>query len=71
MPDDLLRLARRRAAEHGVSMAEYIRGLLRADSTPATQPPPDVRELFDLGASGGSDVARHEDRYLADAVGDR
>ncbi len=71
MPDDLLRLARRRAAEHGVSMAEYIRRLLQADSAPSMQPPPDVRELFNLGASGGSDVARDKDRYLADAVRDR
>lgn len=68
MPDDLRRQARRRAAEHGVSMAEYIRRLLLADSTPTKRPPPNVRELFDLGTSGGSDVARHKDRYLADAV---
>ena len=28
----------------------------------------DVRSLFDVGDSGGSDVTRHKDRYVGEAV---
>ncbi len=61
------RRARTRAAELGISLAEYVRRLVRADLEGAT-PPNDRRVLFGLGDSGGSDVARHKDAYLAEAV---
>jgi hypothetical protein len=48
-------------------LAEYVRRLVRADLEGAT-PPNDRRVLFGLGDSGGSDVARHKDAYLAEAV---
>lgn len=61
------RRARRRAAELGVSLAEYMRRLVRADlgDTPRRG---DVSDIFGLGNSGGSDIARHKDEYVGDAV---
>jgi SAM-dependent methyltransferase len=35
------------------------------------QRPAHVSELFDVGDSGGSDIARHKDRYISDAVDPR
>jgi len=31
-------------------------------------PAGDITAIFDLGRSGGSDVARHKDRYVAEAI---
>jgi hypothetical protein len=62
------RRARRRAAELGISLAEYFRGLVARDIAIAT-PEGDPRDIFDLGDSGGADVARHKDEYVARAVG--
>jgi hypothetical protein len=61
------RRARRRAAELGVSLAEYVRGLVARD---LGGPPPaaDIGLIVDLGDSGGSDVRRFKDRYLAEAI---
>ena len=62
------RRARRRAAELGISLAEYIRRLVREDlHQPAWQG--DVAGIFDLGDSGGSDIASEKDRYIGEAVG--
>lgn len=61
------RRARRRAAELGISLAEYVRRLVRQDlEGPAV--PGDVTALFALGDSGGSDVAAAKDAYVAEAV---
>ena len=60
------RLATSRAAELGVSFAEYVRRLVDSDLIGA-QPPTDPAVLFDLGETGGSDVAHHKDDYLGDA----
>jgi len=60
---ELHRRARRRAAELGISFAEYVRRLVASDlETPATRADP--RSVFDLGKSGGTDVARHKDSLL-------
>ena len=63
------RRARRRASELGISLAEYIRRLVRRDigEAPAAA---DVSALFALGDSGGSDVASAKDVYLGEAVRD-
>lgn len=64
---ELQRLARRRAADRGISFAEYVRTLVARDlerSLPAV----DRSMVFNLGDSGGSDVARHKDEYIADAI---
>lgn len=61
------RRARRRAAELGISLAEYIRRLVERDLR-GPEPTADVTALFALGGSGGSDVAAEKDVYLGDAV---
>ena len=62
------RRARRRAAEQGISLAEYIRRLVRED---LSEPRPRVAidEIFDLGDSRASDVAQHKDAYVGEAIG--
>ena len=62
------RRAAERAADLGVSLAEYIRGLVDRDLADDADPAPDVSRLFGIGDSGGSDVAAHEDEYLAEAL---
>jgi hypothetical protein len=59
--------ARRRATELGVSLAEYVRRLVRADLGTERRRG-DVSALFALGDSGGSDIARNKDEYVGDAV---
>jgi hypothetical protein len=67
LPPEDQRRARARAAELGISFAEYVRGLVARDLG-ATGGAADPTALFDLGDSGGSDVAREQDRYVGDAV---
>lgn len=56
----------------GISIAEYMRRLVRrdlADEPPRS--PPEVSALFgigDSGDSGGADVATNKQRYVAEAV---
>jgi hypothetical protein len=67
---ELQRRARRRAAELGVSFAEYVRRLVVRD----IEKPAPRRErayIFGLGASGGADVARDKDRMVAEAIAAR
>jgi hypothetical protein len=61
------RRARERAAELGVSLAEYVRGLVRRDLG-EDEPASDVSAIIALGDSGASDVARHKDDYIGEAV---
>lgn len=61
------RRARQRAADLGVSFAEYIRQLVEQDlERPTRQADPSA--VFDLGRSKGSDVARDKDDMLGEAV---
>jgi hypothetical protein len=60
------RRARQRAAELGVSLAEYVRRLVARDLA-SPQPKRDVTAIFDLGRSGGSNIARNKDAMIADA----
>jgi HicB family len=62
------RAARRRAAEQGISLAEYVRRLVHEDLTDTHQPKADISAIFDLGDSGGSDVANHKHEYVGEAV---
>lgn len=64
------RQAKARAAELGISLAEYFRRLVARD---LGEPPrtADPAELFDLGDSGGSDVARSKDQYIDEAFAPR
>lgn len=63
---EIQRRARQRAGDLGVSLAEYIRRLVARDlgGSQATRSPVAV---FDLGASGGSDVARNKNAMVSEA----
>lgn len=61
------RRAKRRAADLGISFAEYVRQVLDRDLGEPT-PRADPSEIFGLFDSGGSDVAREKDRYLDEAA---
>ena len=65
---ELQRRAHRRAAEQGISFAEYVRSLVRRDLLAPAEPKADISAIFDLGDSGGSDVANHKHEYIGDAV---
>ncbi len=63
---EVQRRARRRAGDLGISLAEYVRRLVARDlgsQQPATNP----AAVFDLGASGVSDIASQKDAMLAEA----
>ena len=64
---EIQKRARQRAADPGISLAEYVRRVVERDlgGVPAQADPALV---FDLGRSGGSDVARNKDAMIADAV---
>ena len=61
------RRARQRARDLGVSLAEYVRHLVRTDLAVAPRASIDVSCIFNLGSSGGSDISRHKDSLLAEA----
>ena len=62
------RRAKRRAAEQGISLAEYVREVVHRDLGGEERPKADISEIFGLFDSGGSDVAKHKDRYIGEAV---
>lgn len=68
---DLRRRAHRRAADQGISFAEYVRRLLRRDLEEPSRPKADISAIFGLGDSGGSDVANHKDEYIGEAIAAR
>jgi len=63
------RRARERAADLGVSLAEYVRRLVERDLGEPEQSV-DPSAFLSLGSSGGSNVARHKDEYIAQAIED-
>jgi hypothetical protein len=67
---ELRRRARQRAAQLGISLAEYIRRLVIQDlgESPRSS---DVSAVFNLGRSKGANVARDKDRMLGEAVANR
>ena len=67
LPPEDHRRARRKAAQLGISLAEYVRRLVERD---VAEPRPRARvsEIFGIGDSGGSDVARFKDEYIGEAV---
>jgi hypothetical protein len=70
LPSEDHRRAKRRAAELGVSLAEYVRRAVARDLGGAAERS-DVTALFDLGRSGRSDIASNADRELSRAVASR
>ena len=67
LPAEEQRRARARAAELGISFAEYVRRLV-ADDLGEQRRTAAPEALFDLGDSGGSDIAAEKDRYVGEAV---
>jgi hypothetical protein len=66
LESELQRRARQRASEIGVSMAEYVRQLVARDlARPEART--DVNRIFDLGSSGGSNIAVDKDSMIAEA----
>ena len=61
------RRLKKRAAELGVSMAEYMRTIIERDLG-GSAGGGDVSAILGLGDSGGSDVARLKDQYLGAAL---
>ena len=64
---EMRRRARDRAGELGISFAEYVRRLVARDLRQPEQRV-DPSAVFDLGNSGGADVARDKDAMLAAAT---
>ncbi len=66
---ELHQRARARATNLGISLAEYVRRLVAADlGNPGNTA--DISTIFDLGDSGGSDIANEKDRYVGAALND-
>jgi hypothetical protein len=63
---EMQRRARQRAAELGVSLAEYLRRLVARDLT-RPKAATDIDRIFDLGNSGGSDIAKEKDSMIAES----
>ena len=63
-------MVRVRAADLGISLAEYIRRLVDRD---LSQPPrnTDRSKVFDLGSSGRTDTASEKSRMIAAAIAAR
>ena len=64
---EMQRRARQRAADLGCSLAEYIRRLVARDLG-GTRPKADISQIFDLGNSGGSDISKHKDQMIGEAI---
>jgi len=66
LENEMQRRARQRATDLGVSLAEYFRRLVARDLA-RPEAPAKVDRIFDLGNSGGSDVARDKDSMITKA----
>jgi hypothetical protein len=64
---EMQRRVRRRASDLGVSLAEYFRRLVARDLA-RPEAASDVHLIFDLGGSGGSDIAGDKDEMIGEAV---
>lgn len=67
LPAEDHRRARARASDLGISLAEYVRRLVARDLG-AGVTPAGAEALFDLGSSGGSDVAANKPAYVGEAL---
>ena len=68
MDPELRRRAQAKAAELGLSLAEYVRRVIARDLG-EVKPKAHVSVVFDLGASGEStNITRDKDKLLGEAV---
>ena len=63
---EMQRRARQRANDLGVSLAEYFRRLVARDLA-RPEAVTHVDRIFDLGSSGGSDIASQKSSMIAEA----
>jgi hypothetical protein len=63
---DAHRRAKRRAADLGISFAEYVRRTLDRDL--GDQPKTDISAIFGLFDSGAADVSSNVDKHLGEAL---
>lgn len=68
LDDEAHRRAKRRAAELGISLAEYMRRLLDADLEELRGGQADIDAVIDLGDGGPTEIARDKDRLLGEAI---
>ena len=66
----MLQKARERAGQLGISLAEYVRRLVAEDLGGGVEPVGPTA-VFNLGSSGGSDVARDKDAMLGQAFSEK
>jgi hypothetical protein len=66
LDSDLHRRAKRRAADRGISFAEYIRQVV--DSDLGEEPKADISAIFGIGESGRSDISSNIDKYVGEAI---
>lgn len=70
MHPELQRRAQAKAAELGISFAEYVRRLVTNDLG-EPKPKADIASIFDLIDEGPpTDIARHKDKMIGKAVWD-
>lgn len=67
---EMQRRARRRASDLGLSLAEYLGRLLARDLGSAQAKAAPI-SVFDLGSSGGSDIAKNKSAMIAEAFAPR
>jgi hypothetical protein len=60
------RRARQRASELGISLAEYVRILVKRDLE-APKLLADISCIFNLGSSGDSDISKNKDAMIGEA----
>jgi hypothetical protein len=66
LESELQKRARKRASEIGVSFAEYVRQIVERDlARPGKKT--DVSRIFNLGTSGGSNIAKDKHAMIAEA----
>ena len=64
---EMLRRAQTKASQLGISLAEYVRRLV-AEDLGELAVLADPTTVFNLGSSGGSDIAREKDAMLGKAL---
>ena len=65
LENEMQRRAHQRASDLGVSFAEYVRQLVTRDLA-RPEAVANIACVFDLGSSGGSDIARNKDSMIAE-----
>jgi hypothetical protein len=66
LESELQKRARKRASEIGVSFAEYVRQVVDRDLA-RPEKKTDVSQIFNLGTSGGSHIAKQKQSMIAEA----